>query len=151
MKVYEVRSILIFTPILISLFQYSYQSSERLSIGKLFNLGEVFYLFVIKYNQYMKRIILLFVLSFLFTAGLQAQNTTNSNQSVKITTNVRPIPSLAEQVVQIEKQIEWVRAQPELVEDGTLAKWEKALAEKKKALAAEEAERRKIEAQKAKK
>lgn len=89
-------------------------------------------------------------ISFLSIGILSAQQQSpQSNQGVKISTKVRKLPSLSEQVAKLEQQVEWAEAQPKMVEDGTLAKYQMALKAKRKALAAEEAERKRIKEQQA--
>lgn len=98
-----------------------------------------------------RNLIYIICISFFSIGMLSAQQQgASSNQAVKISTKVQKLPSLSEQVAKLELQVEKAKAQPEMVENGTLAKYQAVLDTKRKALAEEEAERMRIQQQKVK-
>lgn len=84
---------------------------------------------------------LLFLSSFTIASAQTTTTHTNPQTGVRITTKTTPIPSLSEQVKDMEAKVEWAKMQPDMVQNGTLAKYEYALEQKRKQLAEENAER----------
>jgi hypothetical protein len=93
------------------------------------------------------RLILILLVFFSYSAAVSAQTTTTTNTNpqtgVRITTNVKPLKSLSDQVKELEQNLEMAKKQPELMENGTVAKYEAALAQRRKQLEEENAVRSK--------
>jgi hypothetical protein len=89
------------------------------------------------------RLILILLVFFSYSAAVSAQTTTTTNTNpqtgVRITTNVKPIASLSDQVKDLEQKVKMAKTQPELIDNGTLAKYEAALAQRRKQLEEENA------------
>lgn len=70
-----------------------------------------------------------------------------SNANVRVTTKTTALPTLEEQVQRLEGLLEGALQNPDMVADGTAAKYEQALLGKQALLRAEEEERAAWEAQ----
>lgn|GEM_PF-4652717 len=86
----------------------------------------------------------LVVLLLFMGQNAQAQQQTGP----KISTNIRKLPTNAEEVKRMEKDIAKAKQNPDRIADGTVAKYEAALARRKKALALENEERARLAKQK---
>ena len=80
------------------------------------------------------------VLALFMGQSAQAQQQTGP----KISTNVRQLPTNAEEVNRLEKELAQAKQNPARIADGTVAKYEAALARRKKALALENEERARL-------
>lgn len=92
------------------------------------------------------------VVCFCLLAGMtyaQNNNTTVTSNTdpktgIRVTTKITPLPTLAQQVADLEQKLAAAEAEPQLVQNGVVDKYRFALAEKRKELAAEDAERQRI-------
>jgi len=93
------------------------------------------------------------VVYFCFFAGMSyAQNNntttvsanTDPKTGIRVTTKITPLPTLSEQVANLEQKLAAAAAEPQLLQNGTADKYRAALAEKRRELAEEEAERQRI-------
>jgi hypothetical protein len=73
-----------------------------------------------------------------FAQQNSSRTTVDPQTGVQVTTFVIYDKPLAQEVAELEQQVALARQNPQYVQDGTLAKYEQALAEKRQALAAEQ-------------
>jgi hypothetical protein len=98
------------------------------------------------------RAIFSILLVFFALSALQAQNQpttiskTDSKTGVRVTTIVKPLPTLSEQLRDFEIKLAEAEKDPILVSNGTVEKYKIVLARLKNELEIENAERRKLEA-----
>lgn len=100
-----------------------------------------------KYSELLFSVLLLFlVINF---AGAQSQQTTNTttdpNTGVRVTTIVKPLPTLSEQVKAFEIKLANAERDPKLVKDGTVDKYKLVLIQLRKDLEIENIERKRLE------
>lgn len=86
-------------------------------------------------------VLLLFSLQISMSAQTTTTSSTGTHSTVKITTKVRPIASLSDQVKDLEQKVEMAKKDPILIENGTLAKYEQALVQRRRQLEEENAVR----------
>ena len=80
---------------------------------------------------------------------LMGQNAQAQQQTgPKISTNIRKLPTNAEEVNRLEKELAQAKQNPNRIADGTVTKYKVALARRKKALALENEERARLAQQK---
>ncbi len=102
-------------------------------------------------KNYSKAIFSILVMFFALSA-LQAQNQpttiskTDSRTGVRVTTIVKPLPTLSEQVRDFELKLAEAEKDPMMVSNGTVGKYKIALSRLKNDLEIENAERRRLEA-----
>jgi hypothetical protein len=102
-------------------------------------------------KNYSRAIFSIFLLFFALSA-LQAQNQpttsskTDSKTGVRVTTIVKPLPTLSEQLRDFEIKLAEAEKDPILVSNGTVEKYKIVLTKLKNELEIENAERRKLEA-----
>jgi hypothetical protein len=87
---------------------------------------------------------LILFLSVSFSVFCQSNQIQYSN-SVKISTRIIKLPSKAEQVTELEYKLSEAKKVPELVNNGTVAKYAQALEQKRKEYELEEKERLQLE------
>jgi hypothetical protein len=100
-----------------------------------------------KYSELLFSVLLLFLVINL--AGAQSQQTINSTTDpktgVRVTTIVKPLPTLTEQVSDFEIKLAEAEKDPTLVSNGTVDKYRTVLIQLRKNLEIENNERKKLE------
>lgn len=100
-----------------------------------------------KYSELLFSLLLLFLV--INIAGAQSQQTTNTttdpNTGVRVTTMVKPLPTLIEQVRDFEIKLANAERDPKLVENGTVDKYKLVLIQLRKDLEIENLERKRLE------
>ena len=101
-----------------------------------------------KYSELLFSLLLLFLV--INIAGAQSQQTTNTtttdpNTGVRVTTMVKPLPTLIEQVRDFEIKLANAERDPKQVENGTVDKYKLVLIQLRKDLEIENLERKRLE------
>jgi hypothetical protein len=100
-----------------------------------------------KYSELLFSLLMLFL--FINIAGAQSQQTTNSTTDpktgVRVTTMVKPLPTLIEQVRDFETKLANAERDPKLVDNGTIDKYKLVLIQLRKDLEIENIERKRLE------
>ena len=102
-------------------------------------------------KKYLKLLFVVFLLGFSLTSAYaQNQQTINSNTDsrtgVRVTTIVKPLPTLTEQVEAFEIKLAEAEKDPTLISNGTVDKYKIVLIQLRKDLDIENNERKRIEA-----
>jgi len=98
------------------------------------------------YIMNLAKIIVSTIFMVCFSNLLWAQQPSSSNNNIRVSTKTTALLSLEEQIVLLENQLEEAAQNPSMVADGTVAKYEQVLLQKRAALKAEQEERESWEA-----